>query len=212
MNPAGNPAGFYSFSKMDIIAKTIREVYTRKGYQFFDGVKPYNLNLFGVRYPGGVNEWSDKICLLYRNDRLVWDYLETPATTKSGLSGLKKPVNQKGTGILAAGQYLGAYCLDMHNGRHLALCQRLKPVKVYRDNNLDAAFDLLPETLEDGFFGINIHSPFSDAPTVDGRSVACQVPATVGAWKKLLGLFMKSSKLYGNSFTYTLFDAADFAA
>jgi hypothetical protein len=196
---------------MDIIAATIRQIFEKKGYQFFDGLKPYNLNIFGIRYPDGIDQWSDFICILYRNDRLNWELYQTPATTKSGLSGLRKPVNKKGTGILAPGQYLGAYMLDLHNGKHLALCQRLQPVKVYRDNNLDAVLDLDPANIEAGYFGINIHSPFSNAPNVGGRSVACQVPATVRAWDEILALVKKAAKLYGNSFTYTLFTSEDFA-
>jgi hypothetical protein len=196
---------------MDAIANTIRAVYERKGYKFFDGGKPFNLNLFGIRYPDGINGWSDFLCVLYRDDRLAWRLFQTPATTKSGLSGLHKPVNPKGTGILVPGQY-AAYRIDMHNGRHPAICQRTAPVSVYRDNNKDGVFDLDPASIEAGMFGVNIHSPFSDSETVDGRSVACQVPSTVSAWKQIFSLAKKSAELYGNSFTYTLFDVADFAA
>lgn len=83
---------------------------------------------------------------------------------------------------------------------------------MYRDNNRDGVFDLTPQTIQEGLFGVNIHSPFSDAPTIEGRSVACQVPSTVAAWKVILGLAQRSAELYGNSFTYTLFEAADFSA
>lgn len=196
---------------MDIIAKTIRDIYAAKGYQFFDCSKPFNLNIFGVRTPDGLNDWSDFLCILYRNDRYAWQLFQTPATTKSGLEGLRRPVNKDGTGILVPGQYAGVYRLDMHNGRHLALCQRNGPVKVYRDNNRDNVFDLNPETIQEGLFGINIHSPFSDGPTIANRSVACQVPSTVAAWNVMLKLFQRSAELYGNSFTYTLFDSSDFS-
>lgn len=196
---------------MDIIAKNIRDIYAAKGYQFFDGGKPFNLNIFGVRTPDGLNDWSDFLCILYRNDRYAWQLFQTPATTKSGLEGLRRPVNKDGTGILVPGQYAGVYRLDMHNGRHLALCQRNGPVKVYRDNNRDNVFDLNPETIQEGLFGINIHSPFSDGPTIANRSVACQVPSTVSAWNVMLKLFQRSAELYGNSFTYTLFDSSDFS-
>ena len=196
---------------MDVIANTIRAVYERKQYRFFDSAKPFNINLFGIRYPDGLNEWSDFLCVLYRDDRLAWRLFQTPATTKSGLDGLRKPVNPRGTGTLVPGQY-PAYRLDMHNGKHLAICQRVAPVKVYRDNNRDIILDTNSASIEEGFFGVNIHSPFSDSETVDGRSVACQVPSTVSAWKHILSLAQKSANLYGNSFTYTLFEVADFAA
>ena len=74
---------------MDIVASTIQDIYNRKGYRFFDNAKPYNLNIFGVRYPGGVNEWSDQLNVLYRNDRLQWELWQTPATTMSGIVGLR---------------------------------------------------------------------------------------------------------------------------
>lgn len=196
---------------MDAIANVIRTTYERNGYRFFDGGKPYNLNLFGVRYPDGINEWSDFICVLYRDDRLTWRLFQTAGTTKSGLNGMRKPVNPKGTGILVPGQW-PCYRLDLHNGKHLALCQRSAPVKVYRDSNTDTVLDLNPDTIEEGFFGVNIHSPFSDAETVGPRSVACQVPSTVAAWNQILSLAKRSAEIYGNSFTYTLFNASDFAA
>lgn len=202
----------FILNDMDLIAHTIRAVYERKGYRFFDDGKPYNLNIFGIRNPDGLNEWSDFLCVLYRNERYNWQLFQTPATTKSGLQGLRKPVNKSGTGTLVPGQYLGIYRIDLHNGKHAALCQRNGPVKVYRDNNMDNVFDLKPEAIQEGLFGVNIHSPFSDAPTVDGRSVACQVPSTVAAWNIILKLAQKSAELYGNSFTYTLFDASDFSA
>ncbi len=196
---------------MDAVANTIRKIYEQKNYRFFDGGKPYNLNLFGVRWPDGINEWSDFICVLFRDDRLTWRLIQTPGTTKSGIDGMRKPVNPKGTGILVPGQY-EAYQLDLHNGKHLALCQRRAPVQVYRDGNTDTVLDLNPDTIEIGYFGVNIHSPFSDAEKVGPRSVACQVPSTVAAWNQILSLAKRSAELYGNAFTYTLFNASDFAA
>ena len=196
---------------MDIIGNNIRQIFERKGYQFFDSGKRYNLNLFGIRYPDGINEWSDFICLLYRDERLNWQLHQWAATTKSGIDGLRNPVNKSGTGLLVPWQYLGVYRLDLHKGRHMALCQRNGPVKVYRDNNRDLVIDSDPATIQEGDFGVNIHSPFSDSGHVDGRSVACQVVAKVEYWNQLYKIVDIARELYGNKFTYTLFEETDFA-
>lgn len=197
---------------MDLIANAIKAVFEKKGYRFYDNGKPFNLNIFGIRNPDGLNEWSDFICVLYRNERYAWQLFQTPATTKSGLAGLRNPVNRDGTGTLVPGQYLGVYRLDMHKGKHLALCQRNGPVKVYRDKNQDNVFDFDAAMIQNGDFGVNIHSPFGDSSTVDGKSVACQVPSTVAAWNVILKLAQRSAELYGNTFTYTLFEGSDFSA
>ena len=44
-----------------------------------------------------------------------------------------------GTAILVPDQYRGVYKIDTHGGkrRYTALCQRLGPVKIWRDNNRD---------------------------------------------------------------------------
>lgn len=189
-----------------------KKLFASKGYEFFEkGI--YNLNIIGVR----SNE-THKVTNHY-DDYLVVDYNVKhyhkrniyKITTDPGISAMRKPLNVKGTAILAPGQYKGAYCIDVHNGKYKALCQRLAPVKVYRDNNKDDIYDFNPATLESGMFGINIHrsNEFWTRPNIDGYSAGCQVFNDPNDFANFMNIVKKAEKIWGNRFTYTLIDAND---
>ena len=103
----------------------IEDVYIKKGYAFYDGDKPYNLNIFGIRCATDTNFFDDLICVAYRSN-----YLETvvevfQGTTDPGKYWLEHPMNKDGTAILCEGQFKSAYRIDKHRGKYNALCQRL---------------------------------------------------------------------------------------
>ena len=195
---------------MEAVAKAIKAVYEKKGYTFFDGDKPYNLNLFGVRNLGRLNRFDDWLCVLYRNSRGEWVWRQYEATTTPGVTILRAPSNSKGAAILAPGQYQGAYKIDYHGGKYEALCQRLGKVKVYRDSNRDDQYNLDPATLDEGFFGINIHRAGLNTEVVDRWSAGCQVLKYETNFSDLMKIARSAAERLGNSFTYTLFDKADF--
>ena len=195
---------------MKAVIDAFRNVYSKKGYVWFDGDKAYNLNIFGIRNYGRINRFDDWLCLVYRNNRGEWVWRQYDATTMPGLKTLRTIQNPKGTAILAPGQYLGAYKIDWHAGKYEALCQRLGPVKVFRDGNRDDAYDLNPDTLDEGLFGINLHRAGLNTETVDGYSAGCQVFRYESNFQDFMKILKTSSAMLGNKFTYTLFEKTDF--
>lgn len=188
----------------------LEKLFKKKGYLFFTKGN-YNLNIIGVRSNQG-RKVTNKF-----DDVLIVDY-NTPTghrrdiysiTTDPGLYYMKNPINKIGTGILVPNQYKSTYALDYHNGKYLALCQRLKPVEVYRDNNKDDVYDLYPEKIERGMFGVNIHKSGTDSTQIDKWSAACQVFANEKYFNEFIATCKKARDTYGNSFTYTLITEED---
>ncbi len=187
-------------------------LFAKKGYSYF--VKGfYNLNIIGVRSNQKnkiTNNYNDYLVLIYKTNIGEKRQIYT-ITTLPGATYMKTLKNNKGTAILAPGQYKGVYKLDKHNGKYDALCQRNGPVKVYRDNNKDDIYDYNPNTLENGNFGINIHrsNEFWTRTTIDGYSAGCQVFNDPSQFTSFINLVRKSAKIYGNKFTYTLITEED---
>ena len=188
------------------------KLFKKKGYVYFNKGN-YNLNIIGVRSNQNnkvTNKYDDCLVLIY-NTETGWKRQIYSITTEPGLSIMKAPSNAKGTAILAPGQYRGTYKIDKHCGKYDALCQRNKPVKVYRDNNKDDIYDYNPENTETGMFGINIHRSNETwtRSTVDGYSAGCQVFNDPKEFISFMNLIKKSAKIYGNCFTYTLVNEED---
>lgn len=175
-------------------------------YAFFSN-GDYNLNIIGIRNKDRVaNTFNDYICLFYKVDG-KWQERYYPATTDPGSYYLKDPMSKLGTAIMVPYQYRSTYKIDLHKGQYEALCQR-KNIAVYRDNTKDNYLDLDPRTIEIGLFGVNIHrsSTTGTSTQVDKWSAGCNVIANIDNYNEFMSLCKKSSQLYGNSFTYTLFD------
>ena len=176
-----------------------------KGHKVFtDG--DYNLNITGIRSPERVaNAFDDRLCVTYKlNDMWVTETFEI--TTDPGSPYLLKPINNYGCAILVAGQYRGAYSIGKHRGQYLALVQSGK-VKVYRDNDRDNILDMDPETIQDGYFGINIHKRSGESDTVNGASAGCQVFRYEHEFNRMMYLAQKQVSERGwRTFTYTLLE------
>lgn len=178
----------------------------KKGYVIYE--EPYKLNLFGIRNRTSmVNLFNERIGTFYKTDRSDnWDIKIYSGTTKPGLYYLRNLINPKGTLILKEGQYVDTYKIDYHRGEYLALCQRLKPVTVFRDKNRDDKHDYDIDTLDEGYHGANIHraSMYQILKYVDRSSAGCQVIADPDNFNSLMELAEVHKKLHGNKFTYTL--------
>ena len=126
------------------------------GYKVFTD-KNYDLNLIACRSPSRESGKFDDV--FYEVFRLGDRYIQESylCTTDAGLYFMHNPARVAGTAILVAGQYRGVYKLDMHRGKYLALCQRGGKVAVYRDANRDEILDHDPDSIQEGYFGINIH-------------------------------------------------------
>ena len=186
----------------------VRKVYDKKGYTFYDDLKAFNVNIFGIRCAVDTNYYDDLICVAYR-DELKYEVVEIfQGTTDPGKYWLKNPMNSGGTACLVTGQYK-AYKIDKHNGQYDAICQRRGKVKVYRDGNLDTTHDMDIESITEGFYGINIHrGSLKNFTYINKWSAGCQVVSM--GFDRLMEVAKKSVSIYGNKLTYTLFDRTDF--
>jgi hypothetical protein len=177
---------------------------------FSEDSKNNNLNIIGIRSrTAKLDEFGCQLMVAWKYNGRWTDY-SFPITTYPGKRYLvEKLLNPKGCAILAPGQYLDTYAIGLHRGKYEALCQKLGPVNVYRDRDRDEQFDLDPDTIMSGNFGIAIHKS-SDSQTtlrVGAHSAGCQVFANGEDFDDFMTFCRRSRAVFGNSFTYTLIDA-----
>ncbi len=199
-----------------MIADNVKSVMKKKGHVFFES-GTFNVNIIGIRSKEAQsNKFDDTMLLIYKNKKREWEVQSSVITTDPGEKYLVHPLNKKGAAILVPNQYRGVYKIDTHarhNSKfaHEALCQRGNVVKVWRDNNRDKILDHDPETVDEGWFGINIHrSKVGEASYVGSYSAGCQVFKNGTDFKLFMSAVKKSADLYGNSFSYTLLEEKDF--
>ena len=120
-----------------------------------------------------------------------------------------------GTAILKEGQYIDTHRVSMHSApsgnKHMAVCQRLGNVTVFRDKNKDGKLDFVNP--QSGMFGINIHKgPLNgDWDTKNPNySAGCQVFADADDFKIFLDRCKKEAADVKNVFSYTLLNESDF--
>lgn len=191
------------------------EVMKGKGYAVYDTPSTdWNLNIVGIRAsdpePGTFND----TLTVFQRFQGSWEISYYPITTDPSLYYLRHPVSSAGAAILKEGQYKGAYKLDIHNRGldtgHLALCQRLKPVTVYRDSNRDEKLNLIERKTQTGMFNINIHRTSEDYIQRQRFSAGCQVFAEQRQFADFIRICQAGQKAFGNKFTYTLLHERDF--
>jgi len=196
----------------------IMQVVEGKGYKYFHDInnKSYDVNIIGIRNSktnGRVtNAFDDLMTIAYKNADGEWMYHEFPCTTDPGTHWVENILNPDGVAILKPGQYRGSHKLRLHQGKYLALGQK-KPVKVYRDANLDGKYDLIEESVKEGIYGINIHRATSrsggKSTRIDKWSAGCQVIADNDDWHEFLDICQAAREIHGNSFSYTLIESKD---
>jgi len=165
----------------------------------------YNLNIIGIRNSQHEpNRFDDKIHCVYKDEDGDWIQKSWPCTTEPGKYWLENPTNVKGTAVLVPGQYRSVWKIDKHQGKYYALCQRNGTVKVYRDDNLDEIIDCDPETITEGFYGINIHKAGAHSTQIDRWSAGCQVFANESDFDEFMAICGKAREKWGNAFSYTL--------
>jgi len=196
---------------MSFSYENLRNVYTSKGYTFFDKGE-YNLNIGGIRVEVDYNIYDDFIFVAYRDDSGMAKLKVYEATTDPGKYWLNNPMNPKGCAILIPGQYGKSHAIGLHRGKYEALVQVGK-VKVYRDNDRDNEHDVNPEevTTDQGMFGINVHrsNPYKASNIVDKWSAGCQVFSDPDDFKEFMKIANKGKDKWGNKFTYTLLEMKD---
>lgn len=189
----------YSKEKIEKAVKT-------KGYKWFEGPKDYDLNIVGVRNSDSgirvTNIFDDVLTLSFKIGS-EWIYKEWPITTDPGKKAMEHFSNPNGVARLVPNQYRGSHAIGLHQGKYEALRQ-VKPVTVYRDSNKDLTYD--ESRTQTGIFGINIHrsNPKTESQFVENWSEGCQVFKRVKDFNEFMSIAKNASKMYSNSFTYTL--------
>jgi hypothetical protein len=184
----------------------IKSILKQNGYMLY--TEPYRLNIVGLRNDSIIpNRFDDEIHVFYAKSDGSWNYHIWPATTDPGTFWLNNPIYEKGTAILAQGQYENSYAIGKHKGVYDALVQT-KPVTVIRDYDRDALLDFYNGEKQTGNFGINIHRAESSGTTklINKYSAGCQVFQNAHDFEQFMTLCEQHRKLYGNSFTYALVD------
>lgn len=187
--------------------KRLTDALAKAGAPLFKG--ELNVTLVGVRSADKhANAFNDTLCVFVEMDgkKTLKKY---PITTDPGTYYREHPVNVEGTAVLVPGHYKSCWQLGAHRGQYRALVQR-GLMDVYRDNNKNARLDFNKNTVQRGFFGINLHRAGVNKYTlqVDRWSAGCQVMQRADDFNELMDLLTLSASKYGDKFSYTLLDGA----
>lgn len=155
-----------------------------------------SLNLIGQRSSERRAGALDDLLSVVWLERGRWCELAWPCSLDPGRFYLARPINPRGTAILAPGQYRDAYALGTHRGRP-ALVQ-VGPVTVRRDGDRDELLE--PGVAESGLFGINVHD---DAGAGAEASAGCTVLPRAFL-DELLELVRRAVPVQGPRLTYTV--------
>ena len=174
-------------------------------------MSPYSINIFGIRMKTNTDLFDDYICIAYYDKENKFNIVSFEATTEPGLYWLKNPMRKTGCAIMVEGQHLGVFKIGPHGRTKYKACRQCKAIPVYRDNNIDNVHDLDKLTIETGIFYTNIHHGWS-ASKVGKNSAGCMVIKSKTRFEnEFMPLVEKSTKMYGEEFSFTLFNKKDFA-
>lgn len=177
--------------------------YAKKGHKFYDR-GDYNVNVFGFRLTIGTDEYDDVIGIAYRENG-VPKLKIFKATTDPGLYYLEHLLNKDGCAILVPGQYKGSHMIGPHGRKKYTALRQKGNMKVYRDGDLDNEHDMIASSIQKGVFYINLHHGYNSRK-VKKNSAGCQVIQSTDDFNEFMGICQNASAIWGNSFTYTLFD------
>ena len=133
-------------------------------------------NLVGIRKAlNNDNLFNDVLYLfIWKNNQQSLTVFNYPITTDPGRWYLNHPINKNGCAIVKEGAYKNLWTIGKHQGKYTALVQ-IGKIKVYRDINKDNVMDFKEDTLQEGYFGVNLHHAGVNSNTVDNWSAGCQV-------------------------------------
>jgi hypothetical protein len=196
----------------------IKDAFLKKGYQYFSGSKPYNLNIWGIRKQfGQIDLFDDCLGISYIDEDGIEQMMVHKATCDPGkYYMLTKLGNPNGTFILAPGQYIGCWKTGKHGKtKYNALVQKnnYKGFNGWRDNILDGQLQRKLDVSGNYFKdvqGLNMHRSSSSYSTIVGEfSAGCQVRQYNVSHLKVWDLIQKALIHFPDSFSYTLFDEDD---
>lgn len=194
---------------MDMTYDKVGKMYADHNYRFYDGGK-LNINLFGIRKDLTVDLFNDLIGVAYRDHDNNPQLKLYTATTDPGRYWLKNKLgNINGTFILKPGHYRKCWVAGKHKGLYEALVQMGAGIfKGWRDNDSDGDLDINGPLYTD-VMGLNLHTTShlrGMVEKVGGYSAGCQVIKYTSDHFELMGIVKKSQALFGEYFSYTLFN------
>lgn len=182
-----------------------KEACTLYGYKVFDGTHAdYNLNIVGWRRTPYMPDYFNDLISVYWQMDQTWHERNYPATTFPGKPWLLNPQSKDGTAILVPGQYRKVYELGSYKGK--PALKQWNSMRVYRDSNRDSAFDMRPDTIKEGNFGIHIHQAGLWSKVVGLNSAGCQVFQKAKDFTEFIKLCTLAKAKWGNEFSYTLLE------
>jgi len=204
--------------KLNVVAiRNLIKMMRNRNYIVYN--EPYKLNIVGIRNAKSEpTKFDDTINVFFKNDSGNWEGYSYNATTDPSTKylttgGIGSYEGKKATAILPNGQYIDSWKLGLHKGQYPALTQS-KELCVYRDYDRN---DVLTFNVDDkncGLFGINIHRAKQggaddgegNTELIGSYSAGCQVFANYYCFQEFIEMCSRHEKMYGNKFTYTLFD------
>lgn len=193
-----------------ITYQEVKALYQKNNYKFYEQGQ-YNVNLFGIRNKDltVVDKFNDKLGVAYVDEFLNLQCLVFQGTTKPGLSYLTDKLgNANGTGIMCPGQYKGFWMIGFHHrgqANQYEAYEQKGVCNCWRDNNKDGKFTMSGPIYTDAA-GVNgHHAAEGESQNVGPWSSACQVCSSKREHAVWLNIGWRCAELYGNSFTYTLF-------
>jgi len=192
--------------------KKLLLAYNWKGYRFFDD-GAYNVNLFGIRSKDRTADiFNDTLGIAYRDEFNQPNILLFKATTDPGSYFLNfKMGNKEGTAILVPGQYSSCFKIGMHKGYEALIQSNKAKFKVWRDCDQDGKLTI-GGMIYDDVTGLNVHTTsfINEIEKVGAYSAGCQVIQNDKDLQIFLSVIKRSAEIYGDYFSYTLFDESDF--
>lgn len=143
----------------------LKTEFTRLGYKWFPFMG------IAIRSRANVPNKFDDLIGFVDGDKVTWH----TGTTNAGTKPLVSPSNPKGVALVCPQQVIDGWELGLHKGKYLAWKQ-IKPVKYWRDNDLDKIAESGGEVYE-GIIGINWHRANENAQSenVENWSEGCMV-------------------------------------
>lgn len=184
----------------------IQEVLSKKGFPFYQGGKPYHLNIIGIKNDdklGGLFNDTILVCYVDMFGTLQVDYFPAILTPVDILQLTSK--NRKDIILLEEGHYHNSFEKRLEKGAKLAPIKNIR----YKRGSFKPELTLSPET----FIGIPNFR-------IEGQ-LGCFSPENISVWSNgsqyiekdfeiLLFLLEKSFQNHGNIFSYTLLNRQDF--
>lgn len=186
------------------LAQKIVSYMERQGYEITRN--PKEVNIIHLRNGAIARDRFEDKRLIIQFDTTGRPQIkgEWEETSKPGLHVVRNTPRSDGAIFISPGQYR-SWQVGTHVGMsgryaHEALIQTGGAIEGKRDRDRNG----FPDTPTSGYFGVNIHGPWSDGGAVEDRSAGCLVTRTVQAHREFMEI-VKSDRRYqrDNNFVFS---------